>query len=157
MEQNLVESLPCTSGQNLQNGSHLIKKRSDPRFGVWPETQGNAPETVFFTFCECFFDSAFFLSPPRDRTPRELSKSLTLVQKRSKLRSGHHFEGKTMPFSIEKKFPIWMEAFPSLLGLETKNMGRGLFSKWPPPVLDFFSLRTTGRPPSSYWSSLEFF
>jgi hypothetical protein len=75
LEQNLVESLQCTSGQNLQNGSHLIKKRSDPRFGVWPETQGNAPETVFVTFCECFFDSAFFLSPPRDRARRGLSKS----------------------------------------------------------------------------------
>ena len=59
-------------------------------------------------------------------------------------------------FQLRKKNPIWMEAFPSLLGLE-KKLGEGLFSNDQGLGFFFLSRRTTGRPPSRYWSLLTFF
>ena len=75
LEQNLAERFQCTSGQNLQNRSHLIKRRSDPRFGVWPETQGMHQNLFLSLFASVNFASAFFRSPPRERARRGLSES----------------------------------------------------------------------------------
>ena len=63
---------------------------------------------------------------------------------------------KSRLFQLRKKFPIWMEAFPSLLGLE-KKMGEGLFSNDLGLGFFFQGRRTTGRPPSRFWSFVVFF
>ena len=81
-----------------QTGSDPGREMGPTRVSGFGLKHKNGSRNLFFAFCECFFDSAFLRSPPRDRARRGLSESLPLVPQQSKLRSGDHFEGKRVRF-----------------------------------------------------------
>ena len=140
---------------NRKPGLILVVKWSDPCLRVWIETQKNAPETFSSL-------SASVFSIPRFRGARHVTELVAGFP-------NHHFsslnnqncdqgtilKAKGSGFQLKKNFPIWMEALPLLLGLETK-IGEGLFSNDPGLGFFFRGPRTTGRPPTRFGSSVTF-
>ena len=67
---------------------------------------------------------------------------------------GTILKAKGSGFQLKKNFPIWMEALPLLLGLETK-IGEGLFSN-DPGLGIFFRGRDHGKASNQIWVICDF-
>ena len=139
---------------NRKPGLILVVKWSDPCLRVWIETQKGS-RNLFFAFCE-FFDSAFLRSPPRDRARLRLSEKLLLVPQQSKLRPGHHFEGKRTLLQSFFSMSDLDGGLPVTFRPPNKS-GGGFFSNFPGLGFFFRGLRPTGRPSSRFWSLVLFF
>src|ERR1700744_247168 len=119
-------------------------KRFDPVSGFGLKHK-RTPQKPFFVFGDWIFDSAFFRSPLRDRARRKLSEKLLLVPQQSKLRPGHHFEGKRTLLQSFFSMSDLDGGLPVTFRPPNKS-GGGFFSNFPALGFFFRVLRPTGLP-----------